>query len=544
MVGVVAGMAPHRTLAGSSARRLGAYYTPRLAASLMARWALRSGSERVLEPSMGEGEFLRAVQIETERAGYVGVRTWGVELALDTYQATVQDGLVDPERAILSDFLAVKPFPVDVAIGNPPYVRLRHLPKEDAARAAESARQALGTPMDPSGSLWMAFVLHATEFLEAGGRLAFVLPYEMTHVRYARPVWQYLSQRFGSLRVVRVHERVFPDILQDVVLLFADDRGGSTAEVEFEAYEHRRDLDGGEPQRRARVAIDRIVAGERPFVEALLPAGLAELLRGKVASATRPVREVAALNIGYVTGDKRFFHPTASIVSEHRLPSQSLVPTVTSSRRITGRGLWTAKLPDAATDRLFLPAADDNALTIGERAYISSGRRAGVHERYKCRIRDPWYVTPGVKVPDLLVPVFADRPLLLVNDGGYAASNSLLCGYLKAGTAEAIAAAWYTSLTLLQVELHVHSLGGGVMVFVPREAGAIRLATAVTEVDELRVVDQRLREGNVDAAYQAGDDAVLCRRLGLTSQEVDLIRAGVESLRFWRAAPPRNVPAG
>ena len=147
-------------------------------------------------------------------------------------------------------------------------------------------------------------------------------------------------------------------------------------------------------------------------------------------------------------------------------------------------------------------------------------------------------------MPDLLVPVFADRPLLLVNDGGYTASNSLLCGYLKAGTAEAIAAAWYTSLTLLQVELHVHSLGGGVMVFVPKEAGAIRLPTAMTDGDHLQVVDQRLREGNVDGAYEAGDDAVLCHRLGLTSQEVDLIQEGVESLRYWRAAPPRNEQAG
>ncbi len=489
---------------------------------------------------MGDGEFLRAIQVEAARAGYDGVQTWGVELALDTYQTTVRDGLVDPERAILGDFLAVRPFPVDVAIGNPPYVRLRHLPKEDAARATAAAMRALGSPMDPSGSVWMAFVLHASEFLAPGGRLAFVLPHEMTHVRYARPVWRYLSQRFGSLRVVRVHERVFPEILQDVILLFADDRGGSTGEVEFEAYDCRTDLDFGRPVRQARVEISRIVAGERPFIEALLPVGLVDLLRGKVESATRPMRDIASLNIGYVAGDKRFFHPTDAMITQHQLPGASLVPTVTSSRRMSGNGIWTAKLPKAATDRLFLPPVDAQALTPGERAYIAIGQHAEVHRRYKCRIRDPWYVTPGVKVPNLLIPVFTDRPLLLINDGGYTASNSMLSGYLTAGTAEAIAAAWYTSLTLLQVELHVHSLGGGVMVFVPREAGAIRLAKAVTGRDHLQVVDQLLRAGNVDRAYQAGDAAVLSDHLGLSSREVDLIQEGVHSLRYWRAAPPRN----
>ena len=96
--------------------------------------------------------------------------------------------------------------------------------------------------------------------------------------------------------------------------------------------------------------------------------------------------------------------------------------------------------------------------------------------RYKCRVRDPWFVTPGVEIPDVVVPVFADAPVLLANDAGYAASNSLLCGYLNAGvTAASVLARWYTSLTLLQIELEVHSLGGGVRVFVPNEAAAIRL---------------------------------------------------------------------
>ena len=55
--------------------------------------------------------------------------------------------------------------------------------------------------MDPSGSLWMPFLLHAMRFLSIGGRLSFVLPYEFTYVRYARPLWGMLRDKFGSLRV-------------------------------------------------------------------------------------------------------------------------------------------------------------------------------------------------------------------------------------------------------------------------------------------------------------------------------------------------------
>ena len=38
-----------------------------------------------------------------------------------------------------------------------------------------------------------------------------------------------------------------------------------------------------------------------------------------------------------------------------------------------------------------------------------------------------------------------------------------------------LVSSWYSPLTLLSAELEVHSLGGGVMVAVPREADAIRI---------------------------------------------------------------------
>ena len=116
-----------------------------------------------------------------------------------------------------ADFLAVPPQPVDAVLGNPPYVRLRQLPAPQQALALQTALTATGEPMDPAGSLWMPFLQHALEFLKPGGRLGFVLPYDFTYVRYARPLWQLLGRRFGSLRVIRTHERLFGDIYQEVL---------------------------------------------------------------------------------------------------------------------------------------------------------------------------------------------------------------------------------------------------------------------------------------------------------------------------------------
>ena len=533
---------PLPTLAASSHRALGAYYTPSVAVETLVRWTLRRPGDRVLEPSMGDGAFLAGLAQESDGRG-LDAQLWGVEMAADTFAATVRTGLVEPQRAIRRDFLDVDPFEVDAVIGNPPYVRLRHLPQSEAQRALRGAESLLGEPMDPSGSVWMPFVLHTTQFLARGGRLAFVLPFDLTYVRYARPLWRYLGQHFGSLRVARVHERMFPELLQEVVLLLADDFGGQTEHVTFEAFRTLAHLATGATGVRADLALQQVVAGDRVFLEALMPAAARSVLHGALAHRFVPARALVTFNVGYVCGDKRFFHPDAATVDRHALPASSLRPTLTSSRQLTAGGVRTSSLAPDRQDLLFLPSAD-RSLTEGEQEYVELGGHRGVPERYKCRIREPWYVTPGVKVPDVVVPVFTERPVLLVNDGGMVASNSLLCGYLRAGTAGALACAWYTSFTLLQLELEVHALGGGVMVLVPREAGNVRLPRLDGSLGHphLENIHRALVAGDTNTAFAAGDVPVLQRSVGLMAADVDAVRAAAAELAWWRTAARSPAP--
>ena len=157
-----------------SRRRNGIYYTPPLAAQVMAKWAIRSEADRVLEPCFGSGVFLAALrQVMNASPGQIR----GVEMMDAAYNSAVKSGLADADHSILGDFLDVTPFQADVAIGNPPYVRLRSLPRDQEERARKAAKEALGTPMDSAGSVWMAFVLHATRFPGAWGaaRICFAL---------------------------------------------------------------------------------------------------------------------------------------------------------------------------------------------------------------------------------------------------------------------------------------------------------------------------------------------------------------------------------
>ena len=288
---------------------------------------------------------------------------------------------------ICADFLSVTPFPVQAVIGNPPYVRLRHLPDDQKERGLRVAESMMGQPMEPSGSVWMPFVLHAMRFLTCGGRMALVLPYELTYVRYGRPLWDMLRKSFGSLQILRTHERLFPDILQDVIVLLADGYGASTETVRYQAFERVEDMIENRSVVDEQIPVEGLLRGQRLFVEALLEPNLRNLLRTRVAAVTTPARNRVTFNIGYVTGDKNFFHPTHQIAFHYDLPRSSLRPALTSTRSLKGIGLKTSALNEGNTDKLFLPAGD--ILTSGERRYVDWGEEKAVSSRYKCRVREP-----------------------------------------------------------------------------------------------------------------------------------------------------------
>ena len=516
-------------------RQMGAYYTLPVAAQFMTDWIVRQDGEHILEPSFGDGVFLRSVSASSALLNFCRLSVTGIEID-DTAKARTQETTLTVNADLhCCDFLSVSPFPVQAVIGNPPYVRLRNLPEDQKERGLRAAASVLKQPMEPSGSIWMPFVLHAMRFLANGGRMALVLPYEITYVRYARPLWDALRKNFGSLRVLRTHERLFPDILQDVIILLADDFGTQTQTVHYQAFEQVQDMVDAHPVVDEQIEAEGIVRGQRLFIEALLPQELRDFLLNQVKAATTPARNLVTFNIGYVTGDKDFFHPTRELARRYSLPTSSLRPSLTSTRSLKNNGLRTTRLTQTQTDNLFLPAGD--ILAEGERQYVRWGEETGVSNRYKCRVRKPWFLVPGVRVPDLILSVFSERPVLLINDGEYLASNSLLCGFTNEAAPSEIVAGWYTSLTLLQCELEVHALGGGVMVLIPGEAGSVRLPRQVLAQEEhLDYLDCQLKKGHTTEAYQAGDKKILVEQLGFSQEQVELIRQGISVLTHWRTS--------
>jgi len=485
----------------------GAFYTPDGLTRFLAMWAVRSGDDRVLEPSCGDGAFVAAL-VERFReldcplpaSGLIGVER-------DQAEADKARSLALGADIRTLDFFDLEPSaepPVDAAIGNPPYIRYHGFTGTDRDKALQRAR-AQGVELTRLASSWAHFVVHASAFLKPAGRLALVLPAELLHTDYGQPVRDFLLRRFPSVVVIAFDRMLFADAQVDAVLLLASHDGEAGLHVvRVQDESSLVDLDltrvgrgNGHLAPRWSAAVD-VDAGDA-YREALHRYG------------TQLLGEIASVDIGFVTGANDFFVLSAEEARARGLASSVLTPAVRRPRDVPGLSVGSDELS------WLLDLAGHEDLGQNVRDYLAEGESRGVSERYKCRVRKRWYAVPLPRQrPDAFIPYMAHLgPRLIVNDLG-ARSTNLLHGVsfrADAPPTRAVAVAMCSSLTLLSAEIEGRAYGGGVLKVETREAERLVVPTfeSATAAVLLRMfddVDARIRLGDAKAAAEAVDRAL------------------------------------
>lgn len=457
-------------MATSQEKLLGQFFTPEQVAASLVKWAVRDGDARVLDPACGDGEFLRQLQ------GGVGVE-------LCPENATNAAHSAPDAEVTVADFFqwAQRRGPsFDAVVGNPPFIRYQQFNGSTRKRALKLSRR-IGVEFSGLASSWAPFIAVSASLLEPGGRMAFVVPAEIGHATYAAPLIEGLCAHFSDVNVVAIRRKLFPELSQDAWLLFAGGRGGEAQKIGFTALDRfSPELAPDRPDRSISLRSWREMGGRlRKFLVSDRP--LNAYLDVSARAGVAELGEVADVTIGYVSGDNDFFHFNQSAATMFEIPEECLRPTIRRGEQLTA---------DYVNDRLiqrWLGAGDEiwvldlshaDELPRPVRDYLETPRAEKARQRYKCRVRDPWYVIPGVdQVPSAFVTCMSGRESrLAINRAGAVCTNSVLAITLKKRVPQTqLLRAWRHPVARLSQELEGHPLGGGMLKLEPGEARRVRI---------------------------------------------------------------------
>ncbi len=240
--------------------------------------------------------------------------------------------------------------------------------------------------------------------------------------------------------------------------------------------------------------------------------------------------QVLDVDVGIVTGRNAFFVLAQNQVKTYRLEPY-LERIVSRSGHLTGTVFgaddWQSNVAAQFSAFLFTPAnVSFEELSESLQRYIVLGESKDYHKGYKCRIRKRWYIVPSVWSPDafMLRQVHA-YPKMVLNSAQAVCTDTIhRVRFLNGVDGKTVTAAYLNSLTFAFSEVTGRSYGGGVLTFEPSEAERLPLPLGNAEQLDLEHCDRLLRNGDIDAVLDISDEILLRDGLGLSVEQIKMLR--------------------
>ena len=519
----------------------GGYYTPLDLAAYITRWTLEKCPKSMLEPSCGDGVFVKALS----EVGFPSVLSFtGFEIIeKEAAKARARCQLEPRLNASIHarDFLdwainqmVIHQAQFDAVVGNPPFIRYQYLP-EDAQQKAEAIFRLLYLPFTKHTNAWVPFVLASIALLKPGGRLGMILPSEIIHVVHAQSLRTYLGKTCSRLLIIDPEEIWFEGTLQGAVILFAEkkqkpnDQSNGLGIVKVSGRKFLNNNPSNLFNDTARIN-GRTVAGK------WTPALLTEPERNLLDTlCERPdvlrFDQIAEVDVGIVTGANKFFLVNNQIVERFGLQAFAH-PMFGRSEHCPGIIYDEGQHQENArvgNPTNFLWIKDiGSAQTKGLMEYIRLGEAQNLSTRYKCRVRKPWFTVPSVYSTKIgMLKRAHDTPRLIYNKiEAYTTDTAYRINTIKRAP-EKLIYCFMNALTALSAELEGRHYGGGVLELVPSEIEKLLVPLPSSVRPELRELDIFVRNSIMVTVLEHQNKKIL-GGLGLSkSKQDDLLAAWI-----------------
>jgi adenine-specific DNA methylase len=522
----------------------GGYYTPKPVAAFLTRWALAAGATSLLEPSCGDGVFLESA-LENP---YPPALIHGVEL--DPQEAALAQNVLgqpaEKRRVYPMDYLqfAVE---LDLAVkyeavtGNPPYIRYQFLEPlmQDRAQAMYKRH---GLAFTKHMNAWVPFVIDGIDRLTPGGRLAMIIPSELLNVIHAGALREFLLRECSKILVIDPLELMFTDALQGTVLLLAEKRAEQRTDEALLSIRYEPDnafLERDPEEMFRNASFHHRTPSADKWMNALLTLEEEEVYqRAMTLETVHKFSEVANVEVGIVTGANNFFLVADSVVEKYELNS-FVSPMFGRSSHCSGVMYSAYNHADNASTGLpvnfvqFGSTPFDD-LPKGAQRYIKEGEAEGLHLRYKCRIRSPWYKVPSVwAAPLSLLKRSHELPRLILNEHEAYTTDTAYRVTSKRSHVD-LAACFVNSLTALSAEMAGRGYGGGVLELVPSEIRTLAVPLVASSREDLDRLDRDLRAGTPMETIITQQDARVLGDAGMSEADIQIIQRARRRLRARR----------
>lgn len=524
----------------------GGYYTPADVARFLTKWVLGRDPRTILEPSCGDGAFIRALEKQTNHE----VNLTGVEINPEEAQKSILAANGLPwlkTQVITTDFLSfalerlLAGTTFEGALGNPPYIRYQYLePQSQILSQRIFSRHDL--PFTKHTNAWVPFVIASIDLLAPTGRLAMIVPSELLHVLHAGSLRTHLLNECSRILIIDPSELLFESALQGTVLLLAEKashspRNKSRIAITSIGSQEFLKRDPEELFERADFVNGETLHGK--WMKLLLRAGEIDILEAcEKNSFVHRFHELAKVDVGIVTGANGFFLVNERTVQENGLEEfarpmfgrSEHCPGVIYNKSTHERNIELGY----PTSFLQFPSVPHKQLIKPAKAYIEAGEAEGIHNRYKCRIRDPWYVVPSIYATNIgMLKRCHHFPRLILNEAkAYTTDTAYRIRVHSTHISdERFVFNFVNSLTALTAELEGRHYGGGVLELVPSEIEKLLVPTPQVPRVNLPNLDKQMRKMSSPEKLLGGQDAIILSGIGLDSDTISTVQAAWNRIR-------------
>src|SRR5579872_1643030 len=486
-------------------REKGQFWTPEWVAEAMVGYVIADDFRDIFDPAVGAGAFFRATK---KIAGEIGrkFRLSGTELDASALLQARQNGLSEDDIADvqITDFLLNPPErPLKGIVANPPYIRHHRMQSETKVELKKLCMRIMGDILDGRAGLHIYFLLQALRLLDAGGRLAFIMPADTCEGIFSSRLWNWITRNYHLEAVITFTADASPFTQVDTnpVIFFIRNAPPEESFFWVRCNEKRTQQLKAWTLSGFHEVQGNALSVYRRSVKEALTTGLSR--EPVIEQFTGPILgDYVRVMRGIATGANEFFFLTVEEARDRGIPEEFLLTAIGRTRDVKSDmvNLTTVESLEKAGRPTLLFAPDGRPIEDFPQKvqdYLKHGEAMGLAEKALISQRKPWYKMEVRTAPPILFAYLGRRNArFILNDAKVMPLTGFLCVYPKFNNPSFIKMIWQVLQqpeTVANLPLVGKSYGGGAIKVEPRALERLPLPLSIVSEVGLAIPANRGR---------------------------------------------------